>query len=245
MRPAKIILILLTVMAELRAAHRLHRHDLQTPVPLQPGSVLVLGLQGAWDDWDNPHRGTRKLALRLRERQLPGVYVETGGNHDRRMLLRFVREALDRDGDRRISAAEAQAVGVVIYGQSWGGAAALKLARELGRLKVPVLLTVQVDSVGLHDGEIPANVERALNLYQRDPGPIRGRAWIRAEDPARTRIAGNEQYSYLGREVDMSDYPAIARRMAISHFKMDNDPAVWQRVERAVLEAIAGFQARR
>ena len=227
------------------AAHagRLSRKDIRTPAPLPPGSLLVVGFLGAWESWDNDRRSVRKLALDLRRRDIPGVYVETAGNHSRRTVQKFIREALDANRNRKVEPDEARAAQIILYGQSFGGAAAVKLARELGRQGVPVRLTVQVDSVGRGDDRIPPNVARALNLYQRDPGPVWGENEIRAVDPARTKILGNVRFTYLFREVDMSDYPRAARRLGVAHWKMDNDPVVWKTVEAAILAEIAAWQA--
>lgn len=224
---------------------RFQRSDWSAPAPLPRGSMLVVGFLGGWERWDDDRRGVRRLALRLRESRTPGLYVETASNHDRRLVRRIVLDSLDRNRDRRIDAEEAAAVALVFYGQSFGGAAAVYLARDLQKHAVPVRLTVQVDSVGRRDHLIPANVARALNLYQRDPGPIRGEPAIRAADPARTTILGNIPFTYVFREVDMSDYPWIARRLPIAHWKMDNDPAVWARVETAIRAEIRLWQARR
>lgn len=221
----------------------LRRSDIRTPAPLPPGSLLIIGFLGAWERWDNPKRSVRKLALRLRELGIDGLYVETAGNHDRKTVLGFLRDALDQNRDRRIDPAEARAAQLILYGQSFGAASAIYLARGLARLGVPVRLTVQVDSVGRRDGVIPSNVARALNLYQRDPGPIRGQPAIRAQDPARTTILANIPFTYVFRDVDMSGYPFLVRRVPFSHWKMDNDPAVWKIVESAILAEIAAWQA--
>lgn len=213
------------------------------PAPLPRGSMVVVGFLGAWERWDDDRRSVRKLALRLREPGLPRLYVETAGNHDRKRVRQILLKSLDRDGNGKLSREEAESVAFVFYGQSFGGAAAVYLARDFERYGVPVRLTVQVDSVGRRDHLIPANVARALNLYQRDPGPIRGEPRIRAADPSRTAILGNLPFSYLFREVDMSDYPAIARRIGLSHWKMDNDPAVWAIVEAAIRAEITRWQA--
>lgn len=236
----------LAAAAAAAAPHgRFERSDWSAPVPLPRGSMLVVGFLGGWERWDDDRRGERRLALRLRESRTPGLDVETASNHDRRLVRRIVLDSLDRNRDRRIDAEEAAAVALVFYGQSFGGAAAVYLARDLQKHAVPVRLTVQVDSVGRRDHLIPANVARALNLYQRDPGPIRGEPAIRAADPARTTILGNIPFTYVFREVDMSDYPWIARRIAIPHWKMDNDPAVWAMVETAIRTEIRLWQARR
>lgn len=215
------------------------------PSPLPRGSMVVVGFLGAWERWDDERRSVRKLALRLREAGLPHLYVETAGNHDRKRVRQILLKSLDRDGNGRLSREEAESVAFVFYGQSFGGAAAVYLARDLERHGVPVRLTVQVDSVGRRDHLIPANVARALNLYQRDPGPIRGEPRIRAADPSRTAILGNLPFTYLFREVDMSGYPAIARRIGLSHWKMDNDPAVWAVVETAIRAEITRWQLER
>jgi hypothetical protein len=214
---------------QLWAYRPLHGKDIRTPAPLPERSLLVVGFLGAWEEWDNEKRSVCKLASRLRARGIAGTWVETAGNHDRRTVLKFIRKA-------RPSA-------MILYGQSFGGAAVVKLAREVRKLELPVLLTVQVDSVGVDDDVIPPNVARALNLYQRDPGPIRGQPSVRAADPGRTRILGNLQFTYLFRNVDMSDYPAAARRLNLSHFKMDNDPAVWAIVEAAIVREMDRWAA--
>jgi hypothetical protein len=228
------------------AERRIRDSEFTTPQPAPPGSLIVVGFLGAWEVWDNPKRSVRKLALKLRDMKLPGVYVETAGNHSREQVRRFLKRALDQNGDGTIDAREAGQVGIVLYGQSFGGAAAVMLARELKKWNVPVLLTVQVDSIGRDDEVISANVRRALNLYQRDPGSIWGENQIRAEDPAKTQILANQRFIYLFRfDIDMSDYPKAARKAPVAHWKMDNDPVVWGIVEGAILAEFARWQVER
>lgn len=239
------LMILLAALLPAAPRGRFERSDWGAPVPLPRGSMLVVGFLGGWERWDDERRGVRRLALRLREKNLPGVFVETAGNHDRKLVRRILLDSLDRDRDGRIGREEAEAAALVFYGHSFGGAAAVYLARELGRYGVAVRLTVQVDSVGRRDDRIPANVARALNLYQHDPGPIRGEPAIGAEDPSRTVILGNIPFTYVFRQVDMSNYPAIARRIALPHWKMDNDPLVWAMVEAAILAEVNLWEAGR
>lgn len=238
-----VAILLLSGMSQAAPRGRFERSDWSAPVPLPRGSMVVVGFLGGWERWNDERRGVRKLALRLREPALPGVYVETAGNRDRKLVRRILLESLDRDRDGRLSREETESVAFVFYGQSFGAAAAVYLARDLEKRGVPVRLTVQVDSVGRRDHLIPANVARALNLYQRDPGPIRGEPAIRAADPARTQILGNLRFTYLFRDVDMSGYPALARRIGLPHWKMDNDPAVWAIVEAAIRAEITRWQA--
>lgn len=235
--------LMLAATGQAAPGGRFERKDWSAPVPLPRGAMLVVGFLGGWERWDDGRRGVRRLALRLREAAPRGLFVETASNHDRGLVRRILLDSLDRDRDGRLSREETESAHFVFYGQSFGGAAAVYLARDLGRCGIPVRLTVQVDSVGCRDHLIPPNVVRALNLYQRDPGPIRGEAAIRAEDPSRTRILGNLRFTYRFREVDMIGYPAIARRIGLSHWKMDNDPAVWAIVETAIRAEILRWQA--
>jgi hypothetical protein len=243
-RGIALVLALLMLAGTGRAEKRIHRDDFTTPQPFPERTLIVIGFLGAWEDWDNPKRSVRKLVLRLREMNLPGVFAESAGNHSRKLVREFILSGLDRDRNGKVDASEAAAAQIILYGQSFGGAAAVKLSRELERDSIPVRLTVQVDSVGHDDDEIPANVHRAANLFQRDPpGPVMGRAEIRAKDPTKTQILFNQRFTYLFREVDMSDYPPISRKLGVAHFKMDNDPLVWGEVEGLILSEIARWQA--
>lgn len=235
--------LLLAALCHSAPQGRFERRDWSAPVPLPRGAMLVVGFLGGWERWDDDRRGVRRLALRLRESAPRALFVETASNHDRKLVRRILLDSLDRDRDGKLTREETESVDLVFYGQSFGGAAAVYLARDLARHGVPVRLTVQVDSVGRRDHLIPPNVARALNLYQRDPGPIRGEPSIRAADSSRTTILGNFPFTYLFRHVDMSQYPAIARRIGLSHWKMDNDPAVWAIVEAAIRAEITRWQA--
>ena len=212
--------------------------DLVTPTPLKPGEFLILGFMGGRDRWDDDRRGVRKLALKLRSRQLPGVHVETVENMKRGTALELVRRALDRNRDGRLDAEERRSVPLILYGQSFGGAAVVKFARQLEKLDVPVLLTVQVDSVGWGDEVIPSNVAHAANLYQRERWFIRGEPAIRAEDAQKTVIVGNFRSHYRGKNIDLSGIPWHQRLFRTAHTKMDQDPDVWTKVEELILGAV-------
>jgi hypothetical protein len=110
---------------------------------------------------------------------------------------------------------------------------------RLGARAFPVLLTVQVDSVGLHDGVIPANVKAAVNFFQHDAFTIRGQRKIRAADPSRTRILGNYRSSYSPGSVDESSASWARLAWGRSHARMELDPRVWAEVERLIRDAIS------
>ena len=212
--------------------------DFTAPTPLPPGSTLVIGFLGGVEQWNVDKHRVRKLALDLRDKNLPGVYVETVENHHRARAIALIKHALDQNGDGRLDPAERDSVRIILYGHSMGGAAVVKAARELEKIGVPVELTVQIDSVGFSDAVIPPNVSRAANLYQNEGTVIHGRPEIRAEEPAKTEILGNFRYTYRGRQVDTSDLPLYHKVFHSVHMKMERDPAVWSQVESFILDAI-------
>ena len=232
------IRILLAVSMEIccGSASTQRLSELTTPVPVPAGSTIVIGFVGFYDGWNDDHRGVRQLVLRLRKE--PGVYAESISNHRRSVALKLVRRALDSDGNGILDPHERAQARVILFGQSWGGAAAIALARDLERLGVPVLLTVQIDSVGVHDDVIPANVLSAVNFYQHDPLTIQGRSEIRAADPARTAILGNFRSSYLFHSADRASSSRIRRTLGGSHARMELDPETWRHVEQFVTAAI-------
>lgn len=212
--------------------------DFTIRTPLCPGDTLVIGFQGGRDHWDNESVGVGRLARRLKSLELAGVYIQTVENTRRDMALQFVRRALDRDHDGVVNGEEAASARIVLYGESFGGAAVVKFARQLERIGIPVLLTVQIDSVGLGDEIIPSNVRSAANLYQRNGRFIRGPEQIRAGDPSRTRILGNWGFDYRHSNIDISDLPWYKTFLRKDHARMDRDPEVWRKVEELILDAV-------
>lgn len=210
--------------------------DLTTPQPIPSGSLLVVGFLGGFDHWDDTRRGVRRVVLDLRSR---GIFAEAVGNHQFHTALSFINQALDTNRDGKLDATEASSARVILFGQSWGGAAVVKAAGDLEKEGVPVLLTVQVDSVGLHDDVIPSNVRAAMNLFQHGLITIRGRQKIRAADPAQTRILGNLQFHYTPGSVDESEASWMRRTVGRSHAMMELDPRVWANVKDLILSAAA------
>jgi hypothetical protein len=245
--PLEILIVMVVVLPLLAVAAKVgpttfapqQLSDFQTATPLAEGDTLVIGFLGGWEKWDEAKRGVRKFALRLRAKNLPGVHVETVENHRREVALELVKKAFDHNRDGKLSKEEARSARIILFGQSFGGAAVNKLSKELKALGVPVLLSVQIDSVGVGDADVPSNVRRAANFYQRnDYFLIRGERELRAEDPARTEILGNYRFDYRGKKVDLSDGRWYQRMFRNAHVKMEQDPEVWAAVEKIILEEI-------
>src|SRR6266851_7781690 len=152
--------------------------------------VIVVGFLGGFISHDNPVHSEVQLAARLRKEFPAGVDIETYESYRGEKARQAVLKLLDTNHDGTVTVEEKQNARIIIYGHSWGGAEAIYLARALEKDGVPVLLTLQVDSIcapGRDDLTIPANVAQAANFYQAH-GLLRGHHDIRAANPARTQI---------------------------------------------------------
>lgn len=213
--------------------------DFTTQTPLAAGEVLVIAIPGGWERWTEERRLAQGIAKRLREEHLPGVHVEVVENHRLALAKKLIVQSLDRNRNGKLEPEERQAARLIIFGQSLGGSATVRLCRWLNHHHVPVLLSVQVDSVGLRDASIPPNVRAAANLYQNDFGPIRGQGEIHAVDPARTIILGNWRYSYKDADdKDVAGESRVRRLFMNPHLRMESDQAVWDRVVGLVRDAL-------
>jgi hypothetical protein len=173
--------------------------------------------------------------------RLPGVSVETVENKKRKLAIELIHHAFDRNSDGALDNQERRDVRLILYGQSFGGAGVIKLARELADKGIPIELTVQIDSVGLGDVVIPSNVVRAANLFQQGGMFIRGEPEILAEDPAKTRIIGNFEFDYRDKDIDLSQVSWVKKMFRAAHTKMDFDPQVWGMVESLILDTLAAI----
>jgi hypothetical protein len=210
----------------------------KTTTPLSKGHFLILGFQGGRDSWHDPKPGVARMAQKLRSLNLPGIHVETIENKKRNLAMMLIKNAFDFDGNRGLTEDERKNVRLIVYGMSFGGAAVVKLARQLDSENLPILLTVQVDSIGNDDAEIPANVKRAANLFQRSGKIIHGEPEIHAQNPNITKILGNFEYDYKKSSIDISNVSWIKKIFRVAHTKMDRDPTVWSLVEQLIVEEI-------
>jgi hypothetical protein len=195
--------------------------------------AIVIGFVGGFIKHDNPVHSEVQLAARLRKEYPSGVEVETFESYHRGGARAKVLAILDTDHDGKLSAREKRNAHIIIYGHSWGGSQAVALARDLDKLGIPVLLTIQVDSVSRvhhNDAVIPANVSEAANYYQPS-GLLHGQNKIRAADPAKTKILGNFRFDYKSQHYNCDKYPWYDRLIAKAHTQIECDPTVWQQAE--------------
>jgi hypothetical protein len=219
------MMLLPSVSAELHA----NQPPIQSP-------MIVIGFVGGYVRHDNPVHSGVQLAARLRNSYPSGLYVEVFENRRREEAHQQILKILDTDHDGKLSEEEKRSARIIIYGMSWGGSETVELARELAVERIPVLLTIQVDSVeksGHHDAIIPANVSEAVNFYQTD-GLLHGAPEIKAVDPAHTRILGNFRSDYKTNPLACENYPWYDRLFTKAHTEIECDPRVWKRVEALI-----------
>jgi hypothetical protein len=199
--------------------------------------LIVVGFMGGHVRSDNLAHGEARLARDLDDQYPGAVDARTFENRREHEALRTVLKLLDTSKDGRLSEVEKSSARIVIFGHSWGASETVHFARELNRRGIPVLLTVQVDSVqksGQDDGNIPPNVHEAVNFYQKE-GLLHGRPSIRAMDPGRTTILGSYESSYRKHAVSCAGYGWFARAFMRQHIEIENDRAVWNRIEALIL----------
>ncbi len=201
-----------------------------------PQRTLVIGFVGGFIQHDNLVHSEVQLAARLRKAYPSGVDVVTFESYHGEKALETVLTLLNANHRRTMTPEEKSNARIIIYGHSWGASEAITLARKLEKRGIPVLLTIQVDSVEkLHqnDATIPTNVSQAVNFYQTN-GYLHGRRLIRAADPARTRIIGNFRFDYQRSVYNCGAYPWYDRIFSKAHTQIECDPSVWKQVESLI-----------
>jgi len=195
--------------------------------------AIVVGFLGGFVGHNNSIHNEVRLAKKLSTAYPSTVEVRTFENHRGKQAHSEILRLLDANRDGTLSPLEKRQARIAIYGHSWGASETVTLARELEHDGIPVLLTVQVDSVrkpGQDDARIPANVLDAVNFYQSD-GLLHGRSLIEADDASRTTIVGNFRFDYKSKPVACPDYPWFARTFMKPHIEIESDPIVWGQVE--------------
>lgn len=198
--------------------------------------AIVIGFVGGFVAHDNLIHSEVQLAAHLRKLYPTGVDVETFESYRGERALNRIRKILDTNHDGILTQEEKQNARIIIYGHSWGGSESIYLARALEKDGIPVLLTIQVDSVskfGRNDMTIPANVAQAANFYQPN-GFVHGHHDIHAADATRTKIIGNFRFDYKTSSLNCAEYPWYDRYVVKPHTQIECDPVIWSQVESLI-----------
>lgn len=205
--------------------------------------LIVIGFVGGMVHHDNAIHKEVQLAAHLRSEFPASTQAEIFENRQGRQARQAVLKLLDADRNGTLTDQEKQAARIVLYGHSWGASEAVTLARSLERDGVPVLLTIQVDSVskfGENDRLIPPNVAQAVNFYQLD-GILHGQRKILAMDNTRTKILGNYRFDYKTNQVKIDGYPWYAQLFMKPHIEIECDPHVWNQVESLIRSELSAL----
>jgi hypothetical protein len=200
--------------------------------------IIVFGFVGGWVRHDDIVHSEVQLGASLQKAYGSGVDVEVYENSNGKKALKKILTLLDTNHDTTLTPAEKLDARIILYGHSWGASEAITLARQLGADGIPVLLTIQVDSVTKrheNDTVIPANVAQAANFYQPN-GFVHGQNEIRAADPSHTKIIGNFKFNYRTSRYACTEYPWYDHLFAKTHTQIECDPNVWKQVESLIRE---------
>lgn len=216
----------------------------QSPAATPPQKTIVVGFVGGIVSRNDLRRNEVLLSDRL-YKDFPAV-VATQVFENTRVgeAHHFILGELGKRKHTPLSLTQKQNARIVLYGHSWGAAAVVALSRRLKKEGIPVLLTVQVDSIhrlAKNDSVIPSNVREAVNFFQPN-GILHGRRKIRAADPARTKILGNFEMDYSERHVDCKDYPWYEKTFTKTHSEIECDPLVWNQIDKLIHSRISAPQ---
>ena len=202
--------------------------------------VIVVAFEGGFVHGDDGHRFEVQMIRRLSEENISRLHAASFSNWRRGRAQADILRWLDTEGNGHLSATEKQNADVILLGHSWGGSAAVKVARNLAKRGVPVLLTIQIDSINKlwgHDCVTPANVANAVNFFQTR-GLAHGCRRLWPADPGHTQVLGNYRFDYTRQPGGCRSFSWVNRHFLRTHNAMDCDPRVWSRVESDVLAEI-------
>ena len=198
-------------------------------------AVIVIGFVGGFVRRDDDRHIEVQIIERL-SRENPGIHAVVFENRHTAEANREVLQWLDRDGNGQLSNKEKESARIILLGHSWGGSAVNRLASKLNQNGIPVLLTIQLDSINKGRGDdcvVPPNVAQALNFYQTH-GLAHGCQMLRPIDASRTQIIGNFRFDYATQPPECQSYSWIDRHVLKAHNSMDCDPQVWSLVEKQI-----------
>ena len=221
---------------------------LKGPVDAANRSVrkaIIIGFVGGFVRRDDEKHPEVLFASYLHSRYGSAIHAEVFGNHEGKRAVQRTIEWLDSDRDGSLTAPEKETEKIIVYGHSWGASQTLAFARELARRGIPVALTIQIDSIrklGQNDRNIPPNVAKAVNFYQRK-GVTRGQSLIVPVDAERTKILGNFHMTYEHHQIKCDNYPWLPRVLNKPHHEIENDPHIWDEIASLIASELSRTDA--
>jgi hypothetical protein len=199
----------------------------------QATPFIVVGFLGGFVPHDEPHHPEVQLIQDLHREYPERVYFGLFENDKVGEAYQIILNRLGAKKNGALSDDEKHRAHILLFGHSWGASAVVALSRKLERNGIPVVLTIQVDSVAKpfqNDRVIPSNVLQAANFYQTS-GLIHGRSRITAADPSHTTILGNFRWEYKEEPAECREFSWYSRAFTKSHIEIECDPKVWSQVK--------------
>ena len=194
--------------------------------------LIVIGFVGGFVRHDEPHHPEVQLIQELRQEYPKNIFFDVFENRKVDQAYNTILTILGtKEGDVSSNDQKRRAR-ILLFGHSWGGSAVVTLCRKLQRDGIPVILTIQIDSVAKpfqNDWLIPANVLEAVNFYQTH-GLIHGRRRIAPADPAHTTILGNFRWEYKGEPAECHGFSWRGRLLSRGHTQIECDHKLWLQV---------------
>lgn len=206
--------------------------------------TLVVGFVGGFVHTDDARHSEVQLARTLKVTYGDRVNVKIFTNHDRVHAQKAIVDWWNGIGGNMLPQSSTPAARIILFGHSWGASTVIYVTRELEREGIPVVLTIQVDSVrknGEDDSVIPANVVDAVNFYQ-SKGLIHGSTAITAADPSRTTILGNFEFKYQKKPAACRAYPWYDRFFFKTHTAIECDPRVGSQIQDLIDSRVTGLR---
>lgn len=202
--------------------------------------VIVIGFLGGFVSHDDISHPEVQMMEDFRREYPKGAYFGLFENNKIGDAYDAILHTLSQENEVGLSAERKRAARIMLFGHSWGGSAVVTLSRKLEHAGIPVLLTIQVDSVAKpfrNDSLIPANVAQAINFYQVH-GLIHGRRKISAADPSHTAILGNFRQEYQEEPAACHNFSWYSRFFTRSHVEIECDPNIWLQVRALFQQAL-------
>jgi pimeloyl-ACP methyl ester carboxylesterase len=243
--PVRASIVALTILGAMMPGFSRSVDAVARPATTSAPSSIVIGFVGGFVGHDNRRHGPVQLAQRMQRTVSKDTYIRVFENRHRKQAYDAVLRQLDTNHDGILSAEEKARARIILFGHSWGAAAAVLLARDLRREGIRVLLTVQVDSIEKawqNDAIIPDNVAEAVNFYQPS-GILHGRTQITAADPGKTQVLGNYRMDYRKDPVNCPEVSWFSRVFTSGHVQSECDPHIWSQIEGMMRQRLGSTES--
>jgi hypothetical protein len=154
-------------------------------------TVVYLGMVGGLETSNNGRSGVVQIRDILQGPTFPDVCSKSFSPYVWRSGFHWLLTHFPSHPGRLTTDELTRAPKVILVGHSLGGWAVLSVARNLKHKGIPVELCVQIDSVGITDHTVPANIKGAAIFHANDALFLLTTKKIKLENPNQTNLVEN------------------------------------------------------